>query len=273
VNTASSAFKKQYFEGNWTLNSGLVYPEFNSMDITDGGNVVTKEWEVENKFNPNNLHTIIAIDPGYVKSKFACLFCAVLPDGRLYFFDEVVKNGKGAESWDKLTPDEIADILIDMYLNKYDRLKPTQTIIDPAANDPRGGMGSLAGQLIKKGIYVSNAKKTHEYDSIMGIKNMFKNRRILINTRCQTFIKELGLFRWDERKVISGDQKPLDDDNDCADCLRFVYAAMPQPKYDAKTDYQSQFDKAYSPKNQYDNWMLGWMKEKKQKRNPLDYGV
>ncbi len=53
VNTASNAFKKQYFDGDWTLNSGLIYTEFNPLNYAHGGNVVGNDWEEENKFNPN----------------------------------------------------------------------------------------------------------------------------------------------------------------------------------------------------------------------------
>lgn len=267
VNTSSSAFKKQYFDGDWTLNSGLIYPEFNPLDVEDGGNVVTNEWEKSNKIDYKMLKHIISIDPGFVKSKFAALMVVILKDGRILCVDEVVKNGKGVESWDKIGPEQFSKELLEKYKER-DFLATDQTLIDPAAHNPNGGMGSISGQLTKNGIVTMSAKKTDEYGSILGIKDAFKNKQILVNARCQFLIRELGLFRWDERKVLKGEQKPLDEDNDQADNLRYIYAITPQAKKFPLT-WEDQMKKNYNPNNQYSGWMEQW--KKKPKKNAIGW--
>ena len=272
VRTSSNAFKKQYFDGDWTLNTGLIYQEFNPQNIEDGGNVVGKEWEESNKFNPKNLKSITAIDPGYVKSKFVALLTTILTDGTIYCYDEVVKNGKGVETWEKVGPNEFAKELNDKY-KEWGLIKAELTIIDSAAHNENAGLGSVSGQLAKHGINAISARKSGEYGSIMGIKDLFKAKKILVNARCQHTIRELGLFRWDERKVISGDQKPLDEDNDIMDALRYIYAATPRAKV-INQPYEEKFNKAFEPQNQYSNWMSQWkVKKKKSNRTNLDYGV
>ena len=266
MQTASDAFKKQYYDGSWTFNTGLIYSEFKNEDYADGGHVVNFEWEVEHDFKPKNFRTIVAIDPGYVKSKFAALMCAILADGTLYFFDEVAKNGKNAEEWDKIGPTEFAKLLKEKYRDYG--FTPSSTIIDSAAHNENAGAGSVSGQLLKAGISATSAKKSKEYQAIMGIKDLFKARKILVNARCQDFIKELGLFAWDERKVTSGEQKPLDEDNDLCDCMKYVYSASPHPSLDKKS-YKSVVDSNFSAEKMYNNWLKTWYGKKTKKPNPL----
>lgn len=271
INTASKEFKKQYFDGDWTLNSGLIYSEFNASNIEDGGNVVNSEWEIETAFNPSKFKTIVSIDPGYVKSKYVAILSAILADGTIYIFGELSFNGKNRESFEKIGPDEFSEELKKKY-KEFD-FKPDISIIDPAAHDPNGGIGSIAGRMIKNGIHVVSAKKTHEYDCILNIKTLFKNKKILINTRCSETIKELGLFRWDERKVIKGDQKPVDDDNDFCDAIRYIYAVQPNARK-IPIGYESVFHQTFDTQKQLSGFMKECMpiKKPKGKRSPLDWG-
>src|ERR1700722_5489551 len=38
MEASSDAFKKLYYDGSWTFNTGIIYPEFSSLDFEDGGN-------------------------------------------------------------------------------------------------------------------------------------------------------------------------------------------------------------------------------------------
>ena len=266
MQTASEAFKKQYYDGSWTFNTGLIYPEFMPTDYADGGNVVNFEWEIENDINFKNLRTIVAIDPGYVKSKFVALACAILPDNTYYIFDELQANGKNAEEWDKIGPTEFAARLKALY--KERGFAPSKTIIDPAAHNENSGIGSVSGQLLKAGISAVSAKKTKEYQTIMSIKDLLKGRKIIVNARCQGLIKEFGLFAWDERASRSGDQQPLDEDNDFLDALRYIVVDSPHPQTQAQS-YKQVFDKSFAADRQYQNWLAEWYGQKQKKPNPI----
>lgn len=274
IESSSEAYKKQFYDGSWEFNTGLIYNEFNSADFADGGHVVNFEWEAANsylhsgssKFMAGNFRTITAIDPGYVKSKFVALLTAILPDGTIYCFDEVVRNGKSVEDWEKIGPVEFAKLLKEKY--KEYRYTPNTTLIDPASHSENAGAGSVSGMLLKAGIPTTSAKKSKEYQSIMGIKDLLKGRKIIVNVRCQELIREFGLFSWDERKVQTGDQKPLDEDNDLLDSLRYVFVASPHPQT-ANKSYSEVLSQNFSPDALYRNWAKSWYGVKEKKKNPM----
>lgn len=237
MDNVSDAFRRRYFDGSWQFNAGLVYPEF------DDSNIVEPPFDLDIKFN--QLRTIIAIDPGYAKSKFAVLMGAVLPDGRLYIFDEVVKNGAKVEEFEKVgIPEVITEIR-----SKYDKHKfvPAKGLIDPASNAKIAGMESVTKQFQRYGIILGNAKKPNEQESMWRIKQLLKEKRIIVNSRCRQLIREFGLFKFHEKKLDTF----VDEDNDCLDCLRYIVNDSPRaisPGSDLENPYA----------DIYKNWLKGW---------------
>jgi phage terminase large subunit len=275
MSNASDEFKRIYFDGSWEFNSGLIYPEF-----TDK-NVVEPEWEVcishgsaKPNFTASECRTFVGIDPGYSRSKFAVLMTAVLPTGQLYVFDEVVHNGKGVEEYEKVGIPEIAAEI----KNKFSRHRflPSMTIIDYSANTKVGGMESISGQLQRLGITTSNSIKTDEIATIFRIKQLLKERKIIINSRCRHLIRELGLFRWHEKKL----NKPVDEDNDCLDALRYIVNQTPRA-LDGQFSPQELFDQTWNKQAVYKNWLKTWYgKEQKPvttfktpNHSKLDFGL
>jgi hypothetical protein len=245
MSNASDEFKRIYFDGSWQFNAGLVYPEF------DDKNIVEPEWEVVNNFRPSDLRTYVGIDPGYARSKFAVLMSATLPDGRLYIFDEVVHNGKDVQEWEKIG---IPDIIKEMK-EKYSRHKflPNMSIIDYASNAKIGGMESISGQFTRLGIPTSNSIKTDEEATIFRIKQLLKEKKIIINSRCRMLIRELGLFRWHEKKL----NKTVDEDNDCLDCMRYIVNQTPTTA-NGSVNLQELHQQTWNQKNMYQKWVKSW---------------
>lgn len=268
---ASADYKKRYYEGSWEFNSGLIYPEF------DDGNIVEPNFEIENQIDFSKLKTYISIDPGYAYSKFAITLSCVLPDGKLYIFDEVVRNGKKVEEWEKVGVDEIVKELKAKYA-KY-KFEPNQGLIDYAANTKVGGSESITHQFTRQGIPVRNANKSKEIETIFGMKNMLKAKKLLVNSRCVQVIREFGLYRWEDVRGKPVD-KPHDEDNDCLDTIRYVVNDFPNPAY-SKGTYQDQFNKTWGPDYIYQNWLKTWYGVEPKKTNlltikndtPLDWGI
>lgn len=268
MSNASDEFKRIYFDGSWHFNAGLVYPEFQEK------NLVEPEWEVINDFSPNKFRTYVAIDPGFNRSKTAVLMSAVLPDGRLYIFDEVVKNGKDVEEFEKVL---IPDIVNEMK-TKYVKHKflPNMTIIDFAANAKVGGNESISGQFIRLGIPVSNSIKTDKMGAIFRIKDLFKSGSIIINSRCRGLIKELGLYRWNEKKL----NEIVKEDDDCMDALSYIVRQTPRIA-GGTVNIQREYDKTWNQQNMYNKWLKTWYgKEEKVKTgfgvsnsSKLDFGI
>ncbi len=257
---ASEQFRRRYFEGSWQFNSGLIYPEF------DEANIVEPPFDVH--LDLSGLRTLISVDPGYAKSKFAILLSAVLPDGRLYIFDEVVRNGSKVEEWEKVGIKEMVTEL----KSKYGKHKfvPSIGLIDPASNAKIAGMESVTKQFQTLGIYLKNASKPNEMDSIYKIKQLLKDKRIIVNSRCVNLIREFGLFRWHEKKLDT----MVDEDNDCLDALRYIVNESPKPTLYSATS--NPYEKVY------ENWVREWYGKEpegkatslKWKNNSkLDYGI
>lgn len=255
----SASFRQRYYEGSWQFNAGLVYPQFNE------SNMVEPPFDLDLQFA--TMRTYMAVDPGYAKSKFAVLMCSVLPDGRIYVFDEVVKNGKKVEEWEKVgIPEVVTEIR-----HRYDKHKfqPSRGLIDPASNAMIAGMESITKQFQRYGIILGNAKKPAEMETIFRIQQLLKEKKIIVNSRCVNLIREFGLFRWHEKKL----DVPLDEDNDCLDCLRYIINESPRP------EILSQQEDPWA--NVQDAWLKSWygkeeVTAKRFKINqggPLDFGL
>lgn len=269
MSTASDEFKRVYFDGSWEFNSGLVYPEFGDK------NIVEPEWEAVTDFRAVKYRTYLAIDPGYSNSKFAVIMAAVLADGRVYVFDEVVKNGKSVQEWEKVGLNEIIDEIKGKF-NRY-KFKPNINIIDYASNRKELTSGeSLSMQFIKAGIPVTNSIKTDEMATIFRIKDLFKNGKIIINSRCRNLIRELGLFRWHEKKINTA----VDEDNDCLDCLRYIINSTPRPQT-GMLDIKEESSQQWGNRNMYKEWLKTWYGKEPVKKSgfsikndtKLDFGL
>lgn len=210
----SELFKQRYYLGSWEFAAGLVYPEFTNDNIVGSG--------FDLKLQFSKLKNFISIDPGYATSKFANIFATVLPDGRLYIYDEIVKNGKDEEEMNKIGVPEIANLI-------KEKVKilgiPPEGIIDFAANAKIGGGTSITDQFRGYGIILRNARKDDERATIFKIKQMLKDGQIIVNSRCTWVIREFGLFSWHERKIDT----PKDADNDCLDAIRYIINDYPTP--------------------------------------------
>ena len=268
MSNASDEFKRIYFDGSWQFNSGLVFSEFGD------ANIIEPEWETVTNFTPSACRTYTGIDPGYSRSKFAVLMSATLPDGRLYVFDEVVHNGKDVQEWEKIG---IPDIIKEMK-EKYTKHKflPNLSIIDYAANAKIGGMESISGQFTRLGIPTSNSIKTDELATIFRIKQLLKEKKIIINSRCKHLIRELGLFRWHERKLNT----PVNEDNDCIDALRYICNQTPNIA-NGSVNIKDEYNRTWNQKAVYDKWLRSWYNTKDRPKEgfsvrndqKIDYGI
>lgn len=227
----SAAYKKRYYDGEWESLAGLCYPEFTSANIVDGQNPIeTKYFNTKMKqLDFSELNTYIILDPGVAVSKTAVMFAVVLPDKRVYVFDEISVNGKDSDGM-TLIP-EIAS-MIHKKIAQYNMKNP-YGIIDYAANQKQLTSGAtITQQFQEHGLYFSNAIKhvagAHEIDSIFKINSLFKQKKIMINIRCAAFLRELELFSWKtDRNGIPNKDEPKDADNDFCDCLKYLINAGP----------------------------------------------
>lgn len=88
-------------------------------------------------------------------------------------------------------------------------------IIDPSATP-------LKAAHRKYGHNVINAKNNVE-EGIIGLSTLFANKMIKINKdNCPNLCAELGLYRWNEKKLNNGVEEVLKENDHCCDALRYA---------------------------------------------------
>lgn len=120
--------RKQLLEGNWDVNEGAAFPEFNRKIHVCEAFEVPRSWV---KFR--------AADYGY-GSHTGVLWFAVAPTGQLYVYRELYVS--------KLTAEDLADTILD--IESEDNIR--YGVLDSSLWHNRGDRGpSLAEQMIKRG--------------------------------------------------------------------------------------------------------------------------
>jgi hypothetical protein len=120
--------RKQLLEGNWDINEGAAFPEFNRKIHVCEAFEVPRSWV---KFR--------AADYGY-GSYTGVLWFAVAPTGQLYIYRELYVS--------KVTAEDLADMINDIEMD--DNLR--YGVLDSSLWHNRGDRGpSLAEQMIKRG--------------------------------------------------------------------------------------------------------------------------
>jgi hypothetical protein len=120
--------RKQLLEGNWDVNEGAAFPEFNRKIHVCETFEVPRSWV---KFR--------AADYGY-GSYTGVLWFAVAPTGQLYVYRELYVS--------KLTAEDLADTILD--IESEDNIR--YGVLDSSLWHNRGDRGpSLAEQMIKRG--------------------------------------------------------------------------------------------------------------------------
>lgn len=97
--------------------------------------------------------------------------------------------------------------------HKYENLRKTKIIIDPSA-------ASFIAALKKRGLRVIKANN----DVVNGIRRVstaIKNGRLFICKSCKETIKEFGVYVWDEKAQLKGEDKPVKENDHHMDLIRY----------------------------------------------------
>lgn len=91
--------RRAYRDGDWDIFPGQYFPEFRRTHrVLDTDYALLKRyvagqdipWHVEKLYVPDGTPYVRAVDWGYSPDPGVCLWCALMPDGRLYLDDEYV---------------------------------------------------------------------------------------------------------------------------------------------------------------------------------------
>lgn len=201
-------FYKRFILGEWAFANGIVYDM-----VTD-----------ENFYYNSNRKSVIPIKiiENDIKPYYGVDFGTANPQVYLEVYKYVdyakkemcfyVENEYYWNSRKKLmqkTPDEyVSDF--NNWCKEFSYL-----IIDPSATP-------LKAAHRKYGHNVINAKNNVE-EGIIGLSTLFANKMIKINKdNCPNLCAELGLYRWNEKKLNNGVEEVLKENDHCCDALRYA---------------------------------------------------
>lgn len=201
-------FYKRFILGEWAFANGIVYDM-----VTD-----------ENFYYNSNRKSVVPIKiiENDIKPYYGVDFGTANPQVYLEVYKYVdyakkemcfyVENEYYWNSRKKLmqkTPDEyVSDF--NNWCKEFSYL-----IIDPSATP-------LKAAHRKYGHNVINAKNNVE-EGIIGLSTLFANKMIKINKdNCPNLCAELGLYRWNEKKLNNGVEEVLKENDHCCDALRYA---------------------------------------------------
>jgi len=182
---------ERYIEGKWVLADGTIYSNFNK-----------------------NIHCIDKIPDGKWQSLYiGCdygqthptAFLKAVKIGDTYYITDEYKES------DKLNTTLSSD-LKSFIGGKY----PRSILVDPSAK-------SFKNQLIADNFKrVKNANNTVN-DGLAKIANAFQTGKlIIVQNRCPQLIEEIGGYVWDSKASERGDERPVKENDDLLDCLRYI---------------------------------------------------
>ena len=182
---------ERYIDGKWVLADGTIYSNFDKSihcidKIPDG------KWQ----------SLYIGCDYGQTHPT---AFLKAVKIGDTYYITDEYKEQ------DKLNTTLSSDLKA-FIGGKY----PRSILVDPSAK-------SFKNQLIADDFKrVKNANNTVN-DGLAKIANAFETGKlVIVQNRCPQLIEEIGGYVWDSKASERGDEKPIKENDDLLDCLRYI---------------------------------------------------
>lgn len=201
-------FYKRFILGEWAFANGIVYDMVTDENFYYNSN---RKSVVPIKIIENDIKPYYGVDFGTANPQvYLEVYKYVDYDKKEMCF--YVENEYYWNSRKKLmqkTPDEyVSDF--NNWCKEFSYL-----IIDPSATP-------LKAAHRKYGHNVINAKNNVE-EGIIGLSTLFANKMIKINKdNCPNLCAELGLYRWNEKKLNNGVEEVLKENDHCCDALRYA---------------------------------------------------
>lgn len=182
----SGIFYQRFIQGLWVAADGLVY----DVSVED---VITSDIPQIGRY-------FVSIDYGTQNPFSAGLWCL---DGlECYRLKEYYYSGKTSNK--QLTDEEYYQAILDL----TDGYNIEKIVIDPSA-------ASMIACIKKHGKFAVKKAKNDVIDGIRTTSAFLKSGRIKISPECKDWIRELGQYRWDDKKntdtVIKENDHAMDD--------------------------------------------------------------
>lgn len=238
-------YVQKYFMGDFSYNSGMVYPEIGTTFI-DPYTVVPENTD---KFGiPKDWERVIGLDYG-MRNPTAVLWGAINPiDGELIIYDEYYVP-------EKTLPVHAQNLKprIDCIPNGLIRFMVADPAIKNRMNDVISGK-NIQSHFMEYGLYFQLGNNNMEY-GIAKVNSYIELKKIKIYKTCVNLIKELLQYTYPETDMDNADEnqdeKPMKKNDHLCDCLRYIVARLPDdPEFLKNTSYSPPKD--YSNLSVYD---------------------
>lgn len=201
-------FYKRFILGEWAFANGIVYDMVTDENFYYNSN---RESAVPIKIIENDIKPYYGVDFGTANPQVYLEVYKYVDYTKkeMCFYVENEYYWNSRKKLMQKTPDEyVSDF--NNWCKEFSYL-----IIDPSATP-------LKAAHRKYGHNVINAKNNVE-EGIIGLSTLFANKMIKINKdNCPNLCAELGLYRWNEKKLNNGVEEVLKENDHCCDALRYA---------------------------------------------------
>ena len=201
-------FYKRFILGEWAFANGIVYDMVTDENFYYNSN---RESAVPIKIIENDIKPYYGVDFGTANPQVYLEVYKYVDYAKkeMCFYVENEYYWNSRKKLMQKTPDEyVSDF--NNWCKEFSCL-----IIDPSATP-------LKAAHRKYGHNVINAKNNVE-EGIIGLSTLFANKMIKINKdNCPNLCAELGLYRWNEKKLNNGVEEVLKENDHCCDALRYA---------------------------------------------------
>lgn len=198
-------FYDRYIRGKWVIAEGLVYQFESESEYTCSDDEARALHEDRNgKIQEGNGRWFVSIDYG-ITNPFCALLWRVTND-RAYIVDEYyfASREQGRRKTDAEHADSVEKFIGGRNIE--------YVVVDPSAN-------SFKEEMWRRGKYSVIDADNAVIDGIQVTDQMLHDGTVKISTRCANTIKEMGLYRWDDRATKT---QPVKEDDHAMDSARYM---------------------------------------------------
>ena len=204
----SGVFYQRYILGQWVISDGVIYDMFDQTEniYRPDERPVDMEW--------SSTRTI-AVDYGTTNPM---RFLDIYDNGEYIRVDREYSWDSRKEHRQKTDKENADDFM------KFMGKNWCAVIVDPSA-------ASFIAELRSRGVYVMPA----DNDVIDGIRktaSLIQRRVIKVCSECTDCINETGVYMWDDKAALRGEEKPIKQQDHSMDALRYYINSLPAWRFE-----------------------------------------
>ena len=202
-------FYKRFILGEWAFADGIVYDM-----ITDDNfyNEQTRERIVPINIREGDVMPIYGVDFGTANPQvYLEVYKSYKADSNIpYFYVDREWYWDGRKQMHQKTPEQYVREVTEWRKERYKYF-----VIDPSATPLKAAHRNNGDMFI-------NAKNEVN-EGIAELSTLFAMNHVLINkTQCPHLCNELGIYKWNDKRLLNGKEEVLKENDHCCDALRYA---------------------------------------------------